>query len=479
MMGITGALEIARKSLFANQLAIQVTSHNIANVDTPGYSRQRVQLQETRPMDFSPGQIGTGVEAARIRRSVDRLIESQVVAEQGLSGTLEYTANAVGQVEQLFHEGNGGTLGARIDEFFNAWEDLTVNPRGTAERQTLVSSARVLASAFRGVDGRMRTYRENADRDVAGLAGEVTEIARQIADLNGKIKSAFLGGQEPNDLLDRRSLLLQDLSERINVTTFPDVGGQINVQVANGRMLVSGEIAGSLEALPGTDPVSGETWNHVRIRLPNQSSPAAEDITGTITSGSLYSALRFRDVFVPGEQAKLDSLAFDVASRVNALHAAGFGLDGSTGTDFFLPVALPGAAANLQVNPAVEADLNRVAAASSDPTAPGGSGPGDNGNALLLAALREQRSAGLGGATFTEFLGGMVGAIGAEARGVNQDLAHQRSIVDFVTAQRESVSGVSLDEEMTNLIKYQRAFEAATKLVAVADDLLKQIVDLR
>lgn len=480
MPGIYSTLEIARKSLFASQMALQVTSHNIANVNTQGYSRQSVVLEESRPQNFLPGQLGTGVLASAVVRSVDVLIENQLVAETGYYSTLDYSANVVGQVESLFDEATGANLGGRISEFFNAWDDLSGNPQGLAERQAVESSAESLASAFRRIDTQLSSYQGTADKDVASLVGEVNQLASQIATLNGKIKMAVVGGQNPNDLMDQRAVLLQSLSEKIGFTSLTDDVGQVTVVVANGRQLVSGEAAGVLSAVPMLIPATGETWNGVRIQVPGQTAAAAEDITTAIVSGQIRAAIQFRDDYVPSVRSKLDSLAYSIADQVNTQHAAGYGLYGSTGTSFFVPpAAVAGAALNFDVNPAVAANLGLIAAAQADPTDPAGSGPGDNRNALVLAGLRNQKDPALGDATFTDYLAGMLGEIGSEARGINQDLSHQKNILDYVTTQRERVSGVSLDEEMTNLLKFQRAFEAATKLITVADELMKQVIDLR
>jgi flagellar hook-associated protein 1 FlgK len=480
MPGISSTIEIARKAIFASQMGLQVTGHNIANVNTEGYSRQSVILEESQPQSFSPGQIGTGVFATAILRSVDGLIENQLIVETGSYSTLDYSANVVGQVESLFDETSGANLGGRIDEFFNAWDDLSGNPQGLAERQAVESSAESLASAFRRVDSQLRSFQETANKDVASLVGEINQIAGQIAVLNGKIKLAVVGGQNPNDLVDQRAVLLQNLSEKIGFSTLTDEVGQVNVVVANGKLLVNGETAGTLSAVPVLDPGTGETWNSVRIMVPGQVYGASEDITASIASGRVKAAVEFRDRYVPYVRSKLDNLAYSIADSVNQRHAVGYGLDGTTGTAFFTPPAsVSGAALNFAVNPAVAADLNLIAAALEDPTDPAGSGKGDNRNAVVLAGLRNVKYPALGDATFTEYLAGMVGEVGSEARGISEDLMQQKNILDYVTTQRERVSGVSLDEEMTNLLKFQRAFEAATKLITISDELMKQVIELR
>lgn len=478
MPGIYATLDIARKAMIANQLGIQVTSHNIANVNTAGYSRQRVTLEETTPVNSSPGQIGTGVAATSIQRCVDLLVDNQLVAESGIYNALDYTATVVGQVEALFNEAEGANLGDRINEFFNAWEDLATNPQGLAERQMVVSNGDLLASAFRKADQQLRNFQENANKDVVALAADINTIARQIADLNGKIKIALVGGQQPNDLMDQRAVLLRSLSEKIGFTTLTDQYGQVNVMIGNGKALVDGESAGTLAATPVLNPATGEAWNRVFLTLPNQSALGSQDITSYISSGQVQAVVDFRDNYVTSVRSRLDSLAYSISSFVNQQHAAGYGLDGSTGVDFFQAAALSGAASNFALNPALPGNLNAVAAAGSDPTAPAGSGAGDNRNASLVAGLKSLQIGILGNTTFTDFLGGVIGEVGTKAKSANQDLEHQKNIIDYLEAQREQVSGVSLDEEMTNLIKFQRAFEAATKLITAMDDLLQQVIEL-
>jgi len=494
MPGIYMAMEIARKALFASQTAIQVTSHNIANVNTPGYSRQEAILTEAGAMSSSPGQLGMGAIVSGIRQQVDTLTERQLVSENGAYASLDYTSGAAAQVEAIFNDTTGTGLANRVSEFFNSWDDLSANPRGTAERQTVVSTAELLTSEFRRIDSQLTSLKENANKDVVSIVGEVNRIVTQIASLNGGIKAALVQGQKPNDLMDQRGLLLKSLAEKIGYSSITDSLGQVNVYVGNGRPLVDGETAGSLVADVNTATPDAEPVYDVKIRLPGQNSPVPvlDTITGNLSSGELAAAIRFRDGYMTTVRDRVDQLAYAINTQVNAQHAQGYGLAGSvpsTGVNFFTPLDSfpsynslnPGkdAAHNFQVAANVTSDLRLIAAARLEGTEIPPALPGDNRNSLLMAGMRNTSVADLGNATIPDYIAGMVGQIGSETKGVNLDLQHQKVVVNYLETRREEVSGVSLDEEMTNLIKFQRAFQAATKMISTIDTLLDDVINLK
>ncbi len=491
MSGIYMAMEIARKAMFANQTAIQVTSHNIANVNTPGYSRQEAILTEAGAMSSSPGQLGMGSVVSGIRQQADLLTERQLVSENGSYASLDYTARAIAQVEGIFNDTTGTGLENRVSEFFNSWDDLSANPQGTAERQAVVSTAELLASEFRRIDSRLTTLKENTNKDIVSITGDVNRIAAQIASLNGAIKAALVQGQQPNDLLDQRGVLLKSLAEKIGYSSITDSLGQVDIYVGNGRTLVDGESAGSLVADASTPAPGSELVYDVKIRLPGQTGPVQvlDTITGSISSGELSSAVRFRDGYLTTVRDRVDQLAYAINTQVNALHSAGYGLPGGvppTGVAFFTPLVpidplapSKDAARNFQVDAGIVSDLRRVAAARVEGAETPPALPGDNRNALLMAGLRNVSVADLGDATIPDYIAGMVGRIGSETRGADLDLQHQKVVVNYLETRREEVSGVSLDEEMTNLIKFQRAFEASTKMVSLLDTLLDDVLNMK
>jgi flagellar hook-associated protein 1 FlgK len=491
MAGINLAFEVARKALFASQTAIQVTSHNIANVNTPGYSRQEAILTEAQAMSTSPGQLGMGTIVTGIRRQTDSLTERQLISENGTYASLNYTSSATGQVEGIFNDVTGAGLASRVSEFFNSWDDLSSNPQGTAERQTVVSTADLLTAEFRNVDSQLTTLKSNANKDISSITEEVNQIAKQIASINGEIKNALVLGQQPNDLMDQRGALLKSLAEKIGYSSLTDSFGQVNVYVGNGRTLIDGETAGSLIADVNTADPGSELLYDVKIRLPGQGGPVSilDTITGTITSGELGAAIRFRDDYLTTVRDRVDQLAYSINTQVNAQHSQGYGLAGSVpsnGVNFFTAIVPADplkpekdAARNFHVASNIASDLRLIAAARVEGAETPPALPGDNRNSLLMAGLRNLSIPGLGNATVTDYIAGMVGQVGSETKGVNLDLQHQKVVVNYLETRREEVSGVSLDEEMTNLIRFQRGFEAATKLISVLDTLLSDIMNLK
>ena len=341
MPGIYMAMEIARKALIASQTAILVTSHNVANVNTPGYSRQEPILTEAGAMSTFGGQLGLGAVVTGIRQRVDLLADRQLVSENGAYASLDYTSRATGQIEAIFNDVTGADLANRVSEFFNSWDDLSANPQGTAERQTVVSTAELLTSEFRRVDSQLTALKDNADKDVASIVEEVNQIVSQIANLNRFIKDALVQGQTPNDLMDQRGVLLKSLGEKIGYTSITDSFGQVNVYVGNGRPLVDGETAGSLAAQVG----SGSVYD-VKIFLPGQNVLVSvpDTITGDIASGELAAAIRFRDGYINTVRDRVDQLAYAISTKVNDQHILGYDLDGKPGDVFFTDLSAGGGA---------------------------------------------------------------------------------------------------------------------------------------
>ncbi len=604
MPGIYLAMEIARKALYTNQMALQVTSHNVANANTPGYSRQDAIVTESSAMTFNPGQLGMGSQVVEIRRSVDAFTEKQLITENSTYSGLDYTAKSVGQVEAIFNDNNGASLADRVNEFYHAWDDLSVNPQGTAERQTVVSTAELLTSEFRRVDQQVATLKENANKDVQSLVSEVNQLVAQVAKLNGSIKINIAQGQSPNDLLDQRGELLRQLGQKIGFTTITDDYGQVNLYVGKGRALVDGENYGKLYTDINT--TTPDLLYDVKIQLPGQKGDINQwdAITSDIKGGQLASAISFRDGYINTVRDRIDQLAYAITNQVNATHVVGYGVStgtppvATTGNAFFAPLQeLKNAASNFQVDASVLNDISKVAAggatkgsgsvvftgvptvtaapapgitigadtydfydnsvaayvganvgvdlngartaadvasrvaaasvganytlqargglllavatadglagnaiamstAGNDPTKaihlsgntfsggvdfPAPPPPvGDNRNALLLSGQGNVKVSYLkDGSTLPDFIAGMIGQIGSETKGVDLDLKHQKVIVDNLETRRSEVSGVSLDEEMTNLIKFQRAFEASTKMISIIDQLLNTIITMK
>ncbi|MEN8779580.1 MAG: flagellar hook-associated protein FlgK, partial [Desulfobacterales bacterium] len=238
MANIIGLLDIGKSALLTHQQSINVTGHNIANVNTPGYTRQRVNLAANSPLDSTPGQMGDGVVAVDIQRVYDRYVNGRINTEQQGLGRWEAQKNAMESVEIAFDEAGGYGLSGSMTEFWNAWQDLSNNPSGHTERVSLLSKSVSLTSAFNNTAAGLQQQQVDLDAVIRGGVDDINALATEIADLNRKIGEIEIGVQNANDLRDRRDLLVTRLAEIVNISTFEDGQGRITVSVANGRPLV-------------------------------------------------------------------------------------------------------------------------------------------------------------------------------------------------------------------------------------------------
>ncbi len=470
MPDIYGILSTASRSLLTQQKAIDVTGQNIANVNTPGYSRQRVVMQPNTPINFEPGQMGTGVKAAEIERIYDRFIGGQINRESTNLGQWEATEGALQRIELVFDETSGVGLDQSLNEFWAAWQDLINNPGGYSERTVLASKSQTLARTFNNMATNLRQIQEDYDTNISGTIDEINGIAGQIADLNHKISQVEVAGQNSNDYRDQRDLLLKDLSALIDVTTFENDAGQVTVLVGDGKPLVQSPYAWQLGTQTNASGLQDVVW------LERDGSPT--DITAAIQGGRIRGWLDVRDGYAADYLNRLDTLAQSIVTEVNTLHQNGFGLtidpiSGSpiTGQDFFVGSGTTAAA--MAVNPDLLSDANRIAAATTAATV-----PGDNRNAVAIAALQSTAIMSGGKATFSDYYSALVGSVGSDVRSASANHDYEASMVTQLENYRESVAGVSLDEEMINLVKYQHAYEAAARVITTVDEMLDTVLNM-
>lgn len=461
MPDIYGILTIGKDALLTQQRGIDVTGQNIANVNTPGYSRQRVVMETKEPLDFFPGQIGTGVRAQGIERIYDRFIGLQMSAEQEQVGLWEARLGGLEKVEMIFDESTGYGLNEAMSEFWNAWQDVSDNPSGQAERVALQAKSETLADQFQKITGDLEEVQEDMDASVSGTLEEINLIAEQIADLNQKIAQTEIGGQNANDFRDKRDLLVQELSEKIDIESFENSDGKVTVLVAGGRPLVEGGSSWRVGTAPTASGLCDVVW------IDGEGNEF--DITGTIQGGKVKGWLEVRDEVIPDYQTKLDQLAAGLIAEVNAVHQAGYGLDGSFNTAFFTGSD----ASDIAFSPAIAADLRLIAASG---TAAGV--PGDNANAIALAELQHKLTMNGSTLTFDEYYNSLISTVGNATQEASTYLDHHTAMSTQLSNYRESVSGVSLDEETVNLVMFQHAYEAAAKLISTVDELLATVISM-
>ncbi len=543
-MSILGSFSINRLALAANSKAIQITSHNVANINTPGYTRQEAVFSSTLPQNGLPGQVGTGVQITKIQRIVNEGIERQLIGAQSSLGQFEAAGEALARIEATLASVDGGKIGGSLNAFFNALRDVSTRPAGLAERTILLNEADAVAERFQDTAIEFGRVQGDIERQVQELLSSVNIQADQIAQLNGQINLAVISGQEPNDLLDQRTQAISELAENIDVTTVQGANGDLSVFVAEGFPLVSGVLASSLDSV-----VNLENAGKIDIRF-NQN----EVVTGRISSGRLGGLIDVRDTILPDLQKQVDQLAATVINEVNQQHRVGFGLDGTTSNDFFAPLSVTASASSTNtgtgavvgvisnaaaltfddyqvsfaagnytftnvdtgasttaayVNPSVvtfeglqltisgaplagdtfsvsthdgAAAQMAVAVTNTDKIAASATAlgvPGDNLNVLALVTVQDKAMAPLNGRTLNTFASSISGSIGSSARANQQKLQGQQLLTDQIQQIRDTVSGVSLDEEMIKLIQFQQVFQAAARLITVADELFETLNNLK
>lgn len=463
-MSITSTLSLAAQSLKAQQLAIQTTGHNLANVATPGFSRQRVDLVSAYP-SFNGGVfIGQGVDVAGVLRVVDRFAEAELLSLHGDVGYSEAESRALSSLQEIFPL-TGGVNGA-LSEFFSGLSDLANNPAGLNERVSVVGKARALGQNLALARQGLTSLQENLDDDIASAVERVNLLTRQIAGLNRQISLTEAGDESANDFRDQRQTLLQELASHTGATIREDGSGQVTVAVG-GLLLVGGTRFASLSS----DSVNGAGLHDLTYHSPDGTAFIA---TSLFPAGKIGSLLNVRDNQVQSVLDRLDQFAKSLVDEVNGQHALGFDLNGNAGGNLFNPIAtLAGAAGNVQVGTSVATDPRLLAAAASPTTL-----PGDNRNALALVGLRSTTLPALGGLTFEEHFLAVLGDVGSQVAAADAKVNFQQAVLTQTQARRESTSGVNIDEEMTKLIQFQRAFESSSLLVRTADEMYQSLIEM-
>jgi flagellar hook-associated protein 1 FlgK len=442
-------LRIALSSLYAQRKALQVTGQNIANVNTEGYSRQRVELvadsgPATPAVESRYAGPGMGVLTGDTTRQRDDFLELRSYQEHAVDAGLTESQSVLSRIELAFDEPSDDGLSKLISGFLAAFDDVANNPEDMAARAQLVEQGKTLMAGFTQLDAALATQRSSSIDQLSSVIDEVNHAASRVAELNQNISSAINNGFSPNELMDQRDQLIAQMAEQVGVTVRPSDDGMVNVFIG-GTALVRGTQASALRVEVGTDPAQT-----VRVTWAADSYPAG--VTGS--AGGLLSGVN--DV-IPRYRDGLTAVAQQVAGDVNTLHRTGYALDGSTGHDFFVTDA----SGRYVVDPAIVADPSLVAASAS------AGATRDGSVAQQIAELT-----GVGD-TYQRLVVGL----GVESQAVNRRVDVQASIVEHVDAARESAAGVNLDEEMANMLQYQHAYDAAARFLTAVDQTLDTLIN--
>ena len=468
MSKISAMMDVGKRSLSNSQTALQTVAHNIANKSTEGYSRQRVELMTNQPITNGNLQIGMGAKAGVITRTNNPWLEKQLQRENTGMGYADSKADALARVEQVYNEQVNKGLNQYMTDFFNGFRELSNNPESLASRTVVRESAVALANDFKRVTEQLQDVQNDLDGQIMTTVEEVNQMSKEVADLNEKIQLIEVQGVPSNDERDRRDLLLKRIGERIEVSWAEGKDGMVTVSAGGTGILVSGTTVNPLKA------VRTDENDRVEIMYRSTDNGSWFNMTGQIKGGRVGGAIDIRDNVVQDLLGHVDNMAYTLAKEVNRAHIEGYDKLGKPGVLFFeMPDAKEGAAGILKVNNTILNDVGRIAAGSS-PNA-----PGDNTVSNLISALQYRNVMDDGRATFDDYYNTQVGQIGTIAQRAVKTQESQKNIVSQLTNIRESISGVSLDEETTKMIEFQKAYDASARVIKTADEMFDTILNLK
>jgi flagellar hook-associated protein 1 FlgK len=546
---IFSVLNTAKLGLQTNQTAIEITGHNIANVQTEGFSRQEVTLEANRPRRVGLAFLGTGVRATSVTRDFDQFLFNQILGESSTLGNFDIRNTFFQRLETIVNESSGVSLNNAMSEFFLAFDDLASNPTNLSARTAVLSAGGTLATVFNQLGSSLLQQRINLDGAVTAEVTEINSMLDEVAELNRSIIGLENGNTPANDLRDQRDLLIKQLSEKIDVQLIDTNDNNTTLTLAGGTPLVVGTTVFHLSAAANPDN------RGFKDILADDGTGGTINVTAEIQGGEMRGLLDMRDAETQGLIDQLDRLAAGLMEQVNGAHLQGLGLDGSSGNLFFetltptvtinsqnmgtptvtainaspstvtvdkfqiqftgpgffnvfnlttnqtvamglavggtvniangLAITTGGTPMNgdtvdisISEDAAMNMTLSSTVLDDTDKIAAGLSGTGDGQNALNISNLQSSLvfssgafTPGTGTSTFDDFYNSLVSGLGSGSRSSQTILRQQEGVMLQLNSQRESISGVSLDEEMVNLIKFQQAYAASARMITVIEEM--------
>lgn len=482
-------LGIGRSGLNASKKSLEVTGHNLSNVNTEGYSRQRVMQSTAIPISVGGYIQGTGVKVDGVRRFNDEFIDKRLSNALANNSFYEARTENLEQVENIFNELDSDGLNQVLNKFFNSFRELANQPENETIRSVVRDNANLVVKDFRRIRGTLDTQSVNIDRKIENSVAEVNQLLHHIADLNGKITSIESAQGETGDLRDQRDIALRNLSENFKIHTYVDEKNRFIITAQGIGTLVTGLHVQELGTMTRNKNQSSNGMNgSVEIVLKDRPS---QKITDQFKGGTLSSIIKVRNDDLKKLQNDIDGIAYQFTTSVNTIHRQGFvnrpitiGADGkpaavdlkgpTTGLDFFKqPLSVEEAGNFIDLSDSVKKDLSNIAAAL-DPNA-----PGDNRVAIAISKLQHERISGEGSVTLEEQYLQTIGSIGLETGKARLDAEQASGILAQANSLRERLTGVSIDEETANMVRYQQAYQASAKIMQAADDMFKTVLELK
>jgi len=443
-------------ALSAFQTALDVTGNNITNVNTVGYSRQVVQLNPMPSTLDNNHFVGDGVNLVSINRIQDQFLFAQQIQAASEDGRLSSLTSGLNNVQSLTNATSGASIGDNLTAFFNAWSALGSSPSDPALLQQVQQAGETLASSVQGMYSGLQQQATSTTSDISSTIQQAQGIVNTIAQLNQQIQAATVSGSEPNELLDERDQAVQQLSELMPVKVQPMQDGTV--------MLFSGQMTLVDQSGAATIPTTYDASTG-SLTSGNQTYPMPSGQLGGLFQTSQK---------ISSYQSQLDTLANTLRTQFNSIESTGINGLGQTGQNFFqdVPAGQPQTGAvDFQVDPAIVANPQAIATGVSG-------NPGDGGLALSMSNLRSTQIASLAGQTFGDFYSSFVSGIGQDAATAQSQSTTSAAVMQQIGQQISSVSGVSLDQELTNMLQYQRSYQAAAKALSVFDETTNDLINI-
>lgn len=474
MLGLFGTLSLAARSLQAQQTGAEVAGQNLSNINNPAYARQRVKLQTAPTINTVVGPEGSGVQVVAIEQVRNALLDGQIRDETSVGSYWNTQQTDLGSTQTALDEflnqsatsvtgsANAGDaagtkgLSAQLTALFNAFQSVAANPSSLAERQALVIQAQTLAGTFNQASSALSDVSDSLDTSITDDVTSANQLLSEIADLNQQITIAEAGGGgKANDLRDLREQKLEDLAKFADFQATTAADGSLTLTLDHRTFVSGGNLVSSLGTFQGP---SG-------LLVLSTTDNAQVDFMG----GSLQAEIDVRNGPLAALRTGLDTLANQLSTQVNAVYSPGYDLNGNTGANFFTGSN----AADIGVSAAIQNDPSLVQAAGASGAA------GDNSVALALAQLANAKQAGLNNLTFSDAYGSLVTSLGNALSSANDQVANHTAVSNLLLKQRDSVSGVSMEEEMTNLVTFQKAYQASARIISVIEQMIDEVLNMK
>lgn len=466
-------MNVGQRSMMNSKTAMQTVSHNVANKETDGYSRQRIEVQSSFAHGTGRLRVGSGSRTAAVKRTNNPYLERQLANERSQLAFYEGQASGLGRLEQVYNELAVEGLNHSLVNFFNSFKELSTNPESMARRVSVKENADLLSRDFHRVSEQIQEVRGDANSGVATAVEQINAITDEMAHLNGLISKVEVGGGHANDERDRRETLLKELGELIDIRWSEGKDSNITVSSANNAILVVNGEARRLEAL-ATPATENKAEGDYDVLYYHHEFADPMVMTDRIDGGRLGGLLKTRDGEVKDYMDKVDMMAYSIAEGVNQIHHQGYNAFNQRGKELFtLPSQQEGAASMMAVNPEVMGDVGQIAAAL-DPNS-----PGDNRVAMMIGELQHKKALFDGATSIDEFYNGLIAEIGVRTNKANRQMEVQEGMVAQLQNLRDSISGVSIDEEMAQMMEWQKQFDASARVIRAADEMMETVMSIK